>query len=194
MKHLVALSLFLAACSGGTATPSAPEAEVAKTEAPATLTCEKLDLGEGARGTYVIPGLGEGHEHGQPGEAHAEGGQGEMKGHEGDAELEKVGGHKKVNFDMPADVKTIKATLNVSQGWDVRLDMGTGGCPHSGQSLVQQKGQNTVTAEVKAPELEGAPATFGAGEMWFAHMAVVADTLPASGEAAAYTLEVEVCK
>ncbi|MBN2799801.1 MAG: hypothetical protein JXX28_11695 [Deltaproteobacteria bacterium] len=189
MKHLVALFLALGACAGSEPAPTAEaSAPVAKEAAPevAPSPCEKLDLGEAARGTYVIPGLGEGHEHGE----HA----GEMKGHDGHDELERVGGHKKVNFDMPEGVKSIRSTLNVSEGWDVRLDMGTGGCPHSGQSLVDVKGQNSVVAEVKASELEGAPETFVGGDMWFAHMAVVAETPPASGEAAAYTLEVEVCR
>jgi hypothetical protein len=88
--------------------------------------------------------------------------------------------HLKVHWTMPANVKKVIGLLTFDNAsFKMRLDVGTGGCPHSGQTAA------TATSESSPAvvEFDGKGSNLGT-VMWFLHAA-------AENEA---SLEGETCK
>lgn len=143
--------------------------------------CHLVDLGERGRGAYEIP-VGTAAEH------HGDEAVGS------DDPLHRAVGHMKVNFTMPEGTTRLETRAKMSEPWEIRWDIGTGGCPHSGQSLATAVGTQQVELTLASTALEGAPAAFAADERWFAHLAILGEEPPEEGAVAGYEMRVLACE
>jgi len=92
----------------------------------------------------------------------------------------------KHHFDVPSGTTKVEVTFRWDPTWSLILDIGTGECPHNGEtfaSVSSRTGEVTLVYE----DSEGLPTG-----KWFAHLAP-ADASSHRGESCAYVLGAVLC-
>jgi hypothetical protein len=100
----------------------------------------------------------------------------------------------KHHFDMPAGMTVLRAQVTWTRTeWDMALDAGLGGCPHSGTSYGSVDGEGG-SLELEVTAESQSLATFEEGEMHFVHLKENMPVNPETGETTDYAMAAQVCR
>ncbi len=98
--------------------------------------------------------------------------------------------HVKHHFAMPENVDALQVSVRwPDESWKLKVDLGTGHCPHSGESIVSAEGTGEAALELKAADRQ--LERFEAGQKWFVHLE--ASNPQQVGASAEYSVEVKAC-